>query len=98
MADPLRYFRAEAREILEQLQSGLLGLERGQTSVESVARLLRLGHTLKGAARVVKQLEIANLAHELEELLLPYRGGDQLPAREQGERLLAVVDGIAHHV
>ena len=34
-------------------------------------RLLRLAHTLKGAARVVRQSEIANLAHLLEDVLVP---------------------------
>ena len=49
MSDPLKYFRVEAREIVEQLQSGVLELER---SGDSVSKLLRLAHTLKGAARV----------------------------------------------
>ena len=53
MADPYRYFRVEAGEILEQLQAGLLELEKGAPPAEVVAKLLRLAHTLKGAARVV---------------------------------------------
>ncbi len=47
MADPYRYFRVEAAEILEQLQKGLLELERGAPAAEVVAKLLRLAHTLK---------------------------------------------------
>src|SRR5687768_11508677 len=97
MADPLKYFRVEARDILEQLQTGLLELERGKARAESVARLLRLAHTLKGAARVVKQIEIANLAHQLEDVLVPLRGVEQIP-REQADRLLAGVDAIAGHI
>ena len=98
MQDPLKYFRVEAREIVEQLQSGFLELERIGSRAEEVQRFLRLAHTLKGAARVVKQLDIANLAHRLEDLLMPLREGPrQLEAREI-EALLAGLDAIAAQV
>jgi two-component system chemotaxis sensor kinase CheA len=77
MADPYRYFRVEAAEILEQLQKGLLELERGASPAPIVAKLLRLAHTLKGAARVVKQKGIADLSHSVEDLLVPIRDGGQ---------------------
>ena len=68
--DPYKYFRIEAREILEQLSRGALDLEKGAPSPDAViAQLLRLAHTLKGAARVVKRREIADLAHGLEDAL-----------------------------
>jgi hypothetical protein len=38
MADPYRYFRVEAAEILEQLQKGLLELERVVRRTRSRAR------------------------------------------------------------
>jgi len=77
MADPYRYFRVEAAEILEQLQKGLLELERGAPAAELVTKLLRLAHTLKGAARVVKQKGIADLSHSVEDLLVPIRDNGQ---------------------
>src|SRR6185369_11256405 len=73
MADPYRYFRVEAAEILEQLQKCLLELERGAPPAELVVKLLRLAHTLKGAARVVKQTRIADLSHSVEDLWVPIR-------------------------
>ncbi|HKY36205.1 MAG TPA: response regulator [Polyangiaceae bacterium] len=98
MADSLRYFRVEAREILEQLQAGLLELEREGVKEASVARLLRLAHTLKGAARVVKQLEIAGLAHRLEDQLVPLRGPPRSITTQEGEQFLVIVDAIARQV
>ena len=98
MQDPLKYFRVEAHEILEQLQSGLLELERSGARRESTQRLLRLAHTLKGAARVVKQPQIANLAHQLEDLLVPFRELEQELAAPEIEALLATVDAIARGV
>jgi len=88
MADPYRYFRVEAAEILEQLQKGLLELERGAPPAEVVGKLLRLAHTLKGAARVVKQKGIADLSHSVEDLLVPIRdGGQAVDARVVGASL-----------
>jgi len=73
MADPYRYFRVEAGEILEQTQKALLELEKGAPPAERVASLLRLAHTLKGAARVVKQTTIAELSHAIEEIFVSVR-------------------------
>lgn len=98
MQDPLKYFRVEAREILEQLQSGLLELERSGAQPSRTQSLLRLAHTLKGAARVVKQLDIANLSHQFEDLLVPLRDVEQALERAQIESLLAVVDAIGEKV
>jgi two-component system chemotaxis sensor kinase CheA len=53
--DPYKYFRPEARDLLDQFATGILDLEKGGSSAPAVQRLLRLAHTLKGAARVVKQ-------------------------------------------
>ncbi len=63
--DPYRYFRVEAHEIVGELAQGLAELEtRGDAAL--VTRLLRLAHTLKGAARIVRHAVLAALAHELE--------------------------------
>ncbi|HTB22550.1 MAG TPA: response regulator [bacterium] len=67
--DPFRYFRVEARELLDGLNQGVLELERGGAPGEAIKRLLRLAHTLKGASRVVRLPELADLAHRVEEVL-----------------------------
>jgi two-component system chemotaxis sensor kinase CheA len=92
--DPFRYFRVEARELHDQLCQGVLALEQSGPQPEGVARLLRLAHTLKGAARVVKQREIADRVHALEDELSPYREapGPLPPARIAG--LLAALDAV----
>ncbi|HVH43758.1 MAG TPA: response regulator [Labilithrix sp.] len=91
--DPYRYFRIEAREILDLLSQGILTLE-GDVSAESVTGLLRASHTLKGAAGVVGHEGIAKLAHRLEESLSAWaRPG--APERTPADQLLALVDAIA---
>jgi two-component system chemotaxis sensor kinase CheA len=90
-ADPYKYFRIEARELVEHLNKDLLELEKA-CSPASIARLLRYAHTLKGAARVVKQLRIAEAAHQLEELITPLR--DRTEPVPSVDPMLAEVDKI----
>ncbi len=79
-SDALRYFRIEARELLEQLTRGLLVLEAGSGGPQEVPQLFRHAHTLKGAARVVGQARLAEMAHAVEDALAPFRdSGEALP-------------------
>jgi two-component system chemotaxis sensor kinase CheA len=91
--DPYRYFRIEAREILDALSRGLLELEKGGDQ-EIVRQLLRGAHTLKGAARVVKQPEIGDLAHRIEDLLAPHRNNAAEVERRVIDSTLGLVDAI----
>jgi len=96
-ADPYRYFRIEARELLDQLGKSVLDLDKGPAP-DLVARVLRLTHTLKGAARVVKQREIADHAHATEELLAPFRDATSVVPRECLDAVLGLIDAIAERV
>ncbi|BBH71053.1 transcriptional regulator [Actinoplanes sp. OR16] len=95
--DPLRYFRLEARELVDQISAGVLDLDQ-RPGPEPVGRLLRAAHTLKGAARVVKQKEIADHAHAFEEILVPHRSGDAPLAADEMRELLRLNDEISSQV
>lgn len=94
-ADPYKYFRLEARELLDQCGQCLLDLEKGAAAAPLVQRLLRLAHTLKGAARVVRLSEIADHAHAMEDVLAPLRDRDTALERGPIEAVLAHLDEIA---
>lgn len=96
--DRYKYFRVEAGEILEQLGQGALDLEKGAPAPDSVARLLRLAHTLKGAAGAVKQREIADCAHALEDALALFRDASIPVPRDRVDRVLSLVDEIGQRV
>ncbi|MEV6348750.1 response regulator [Actinoplanes sp. NPDC051851] len=95
--DPLRYFRVEARELADQISAGVLDLDQ-RPGPEPVARLLRVAHTLKGAARVVKQKEIADRAHAFEEVLVPHREDPAALAAGEMRELLRLNDEISAQV
>jgi two-component system chemotaxis sensor kinase CheA len=92
--DRYKYFRIEARELVDELGKGVLGLEKAGDAREHVPRLLRLAHTLKGAARVVKQAEIADGAHAVEDVLTQFRESGVALPRESIDALLALLDQI----
>lgn len=97
--DRYRYFRIEARELLDALSRGILDLEKAPGDRALVARLLRHAHTLKGAARVVQQQAVGDLAHVAEDALEPHRAEGAPPVpRERIDALLRVVDDIAASV
>jgi two-component system, chemotaxis family, sensor kinase CheA len=96
--DPYRYFRVEARELLDQLGKGALELDKGTAAPELIALMFRLAHTLKGAARVVRQREIADRAHAIEDALTPFREtGGVVPRASVGATLKAL-DEIAQRM
>ncbi len=92
--DPYRYFRVEARELVDQLAQGVLDLEKGAPGAQQVPRLLRLAHTLKGAARVVKQAEAADLAHAIEDALAPFRDSAAALPRQDLDALRRLLLGL----
>src|SRR5215510_6777514 len=92
--DPFKYFRVEAHELLEQFGKGVLDLEKGQSTTETIQKILRVAHTLKGAARVVKQTAIAEHSHAIEELLQPFRDAAAAVPQPVIGQLLQRLDGI----
>ncbi len=106
--DPYKYFRIEVRELLDGLQAGVRALDRsargepaeskGLDSIENtVATLMRHAHTLKGAARVVRQPALADVAHAFEEALEPLRKGERTADAELARTLQAHVDAMETH-
>src|ERR1700676_4526976 len=96
--DPYKYFRPEARDLVDQFAKGILDIERGASNAATVQHLLRLAHTLKGAARVVKQAEIAKRAHAIEDTLSPFRDSADCITREQIDTVLRHLDEIGSRI
>lgn len=85
--DPYKYFRVEAHEVVRDLAKALAELE-SHADTALVTRLLRLAHTLKGAARIVRHKELADLSHQLETALDPLRTTPVAGRNEAAVRLL----------
>ncbi|HET7185002.1 MAG TPA: response regulator [Terriglobales bacterium] len=92
--DIYKYFRVEARELLEELTRIALEAEKGTVAPALMTRLLRAAHTLKGAAQVVHQGEIAEAAHAIEGVFSPYRESGGPVSKEQAREAVRLLDGI----
>src|SRR5688500_3072342 len=93
--DPYKYFRIEARELLEGLKQGVMEIESKHAIKEIVERLLRFAHTLKGASKVVKLSRITDLTHSLEDALATHRENPGTVPRERVDEMLRLLDAIA---
>jgi two-component system chemotaxis sensor kinase CheA len=92
--DPYIYFRVEARELLDGMSQAVLELEKSEQPKAMVARVLRNAHTLKGAARVVRCPNIAQLAHKVEDQLSPHRDVRGRVERSVVDQALELLDAI----
>ena len=72
--DVVSYFVPEATEHLEGVTATLGALERGGDA-DTLARLFRAVHTLKGAAYVVGCTRVGEVAHRMEDVLVAAREG-----------------------
>jgi HPt (histidine-containing phosphotransfer) domain-containing protein len=93
--DPYKYFRVEGRELLDELTRLLMQAEKRESDKALVAKLLRLAHTLKGAAQVVKQTAIAQAAHAIEDILAPHRESPVPVPKEVADEALQRLAEIA---
>ena len=61
-------FIDESLEQIEAIESGLLALERGESSADVVNAIFRGAHTLKGSAGAIRHARMAALTHALEDI------------------------------
>ncbi len=89
-------FVDEAREQLRLLEAGLGSLQQAQNNSEQVNSLFRAAHTLKGSARMLKLLPIAETAHSLEDVLSALRDQKISLQPADTEVLLATLDHLSN--
>ena len=86
------YFVPEASEHLEAVAATLSTLEHGIDG-ESLARLFRAVHTLKGAAYVVGCARVGEVAHRMEDVLVAARDGSR-PMTPAAIETLFAAEGV----
>ena len=71
----LQTFFAEAEELLQAMESGLLSMEEGNTDAETLNAVFRAAHTIKGSAGLFGLDNIVSFTHILENVLDRVRDG-----------------------
>ena len=87
-----RYFD-DAHENVEKLNRGLLNLEKKYD--ESILNdLFRIAHSLKGSSKMMKQVVIAQIAHQMEDIFDTFRKNKRDATNEIIDNLLLAVDTV----
>lgn len=71
----LQTFIAEARELIEQMEDGLLRLESDSNPEEIIGAIFRAAHTIKGSAGLFGLAPIVSFTHVVEDVLDHVRDG-----------------------
>jgi two-component system chemotaxis sensor kinase CheA len=94
MDDLLAEFLAETSEALAELDTALVALERQDGDAETLARIFRLVHSVKGAAGFLGLNRLSAVAHAAENLLGLYRDGDAQVTPAGVTAVLSAMDTI----
>lgn len=90
----LTIFFEEAREHLQKISECLLRLEKDPCDGETINELFRSAHTLKGMSATMGFTQMAELTHEMESFLQPFRGNQQCLNSNGIDILLKVADAL----
>jgi chemotaxis protein histidine kinase CheA/CheY-like chemotaxis protein len=90
----IEFFLIEAGEHLQNLNRGLLSLEKDPTDIAMIDELFRAAHTLKGSAAMMGFQGISDVAHKSEDMLGMFRAGAAEIRRETLDFLFDSVDAV----
>src|SRR5476651_1101398 len=94
MNEVVREFLLETHENLAQLDVDLVTLEKEPTERETLARVFRTLHTIKGTAGFLGLMKLQTIAHAAETLLSRLSAGELTFDAAIASALLATVDTI----
>ncbi len=100
MAGPLdksgiiEFFLIEAGEHLQNLNKGLLSLEKDPSDNAMIDELFRAAHTLKGSAAMMGFQGVSDVAHKAEDMLGMFRSGTIPITKETLNFLFDSVDAV----
>ena len=85
-------FFVEAADVVRHFEQGVLRLEHEPTDRETLDRIFRGAHTLKGLSGMLRYDRIARFTHGLEDFLTRLRKGDLAVTPVVSDKLLAAAD------
>jgi two-component system chemotaxis sensor kinase CheA len=91
-------FCAESQDLLQEVEQGVLVLERNPADAASIDVVFRVFHTFKGNAGVLKLVVLQRLTHELESVLDAARRGKLVLDRAAIDLILAGADVLRRYV
>ncbi len=93
-AEVISFFAPEAQEYIETIEASLLKLEKEPTDAETIHKLFRAAHTLKGSAFTVGFQCIGDLTHHVEDFMGGVREGKQQVTSEAMDIIFKAIDVV----
>ncbi len=93
-AEVLEFFGPEAQEYIETIETSLLKLEKEPTDAETIHKLFRAAHTLKGSAFTVGFQCVGDLTHHVEDFMGAVREGKQRVTSEATDIIFKAIDVV----
>ncbi len=88
-------FKTASEEHLQNLESGILNLEKNPNDLAGLEELLREAHSLKGDARMLGVRDVETLTHQLEHILGSIKRGEMAIAPIICDRLGQGLDALS---
>ncbi len=89
-------FQEEAQDLLQRLNEGVITLEAEPGNRELIDQMLRDAHTLKGSSRMVGLIEISDVAHRLEDIMVLVRDGQMVYTHKLSDSFFEALDAIVY--
>jgi chemosensory pili system protein ChpA (sensor histidine kinase/response regulator) len=90
----IEFFLIEAGEHLQNLNKGLVSLEKAPSDMDLIDELFRAAHTLKGSAAMMGFQGVSDVAHKAEDMLGHFRSGALPICKETLNFLFDSVDAV----
>lgn len=87
-------YQVSGAEHVQNLETGLLSLEKNSDDTELLQNLLREAHSLKGDSRVIGVKKVETLAHRLEEILGRIKNNQLAWSRSIGQAMYETVGAL----
>lgn len=97
--DELReLFKTSSEERLQNIDAGLLHLEKHPDDAKVIDAIMRDAHSLKGDSNMLGLKDIGTISHEVEHIFKAVQQGDQVVTPELCDRLATTLTAVAQMV
>lgn len=87
-------FQEEATDLLQRLNEGIITLEGDPKNRPLIDQWLRDAHTLKGSSRMVGLMEISDIAHRMEDVMVKVRDGEMAYTGDMTDSFFEALDMV----
>lgn len=87
-------YKTASEEHLQNLEAGIMHLEKHPADRAQLEEVLREAHTLKGDSRMLGVGDVEKLTHQLEEILFAFKRGETVLTGEVCDRLYQGLDAL----